>query len=141
APIPIAEQPTLIFVGGLFLAALGVTFAGTIGLKEGYYSGTESYFLWIAVGCMAGCGLIGFLVSYSLPLLGEQAQSSEPRGKSGLRHLRGLLASRKIPVWVLGVFWLVLAGCLLGIRLHLNHRLSLATRMAAFWRNSHVSNG
>jgi len=69
APIPLAEQPALIFIGSLLLAALGSTFAGSTGLIGGFYSGHQFYFLWIAVGSMVVCGLGGFLANYSLPLL------------------------------------------------------------------------
>lgn len=78
APIPLAEQPTLIFIGGLLLAALGITFAGATGLMEGFYTGHELY-LWFAVGSMIGCGLVGFITNYSLPLFAKSRhQASVP---------------------------------------------------------------
>jgi hypothetical protein len=48
---------------------------------------------------------------------------------------------RDIPWWILAALWFVLMGCLLRERIYLNSRLTLATSSAAFWRNSHISNG
>ena len=209
APIPLAEQPVLIFIGSLLLGALGVTFAGATGLMNGFYSG---FFLWAGVWCMAGLGLIGLLKNYSLPLSGaidrqpqerEQAVSArrelaraaaagsepggiEPEGTtlasqqeawsappqsepgsytddsalasestkaetkalgrvdslwSKLLYARDALAGRQVRWWKLAGLWMVLFAGLVGIRLYLNSRLTPATANAAFWRNSHITNG
>ena len=205
APIPSAEQPALIFIGSLLLGALAVTFAGTTGLMNGFYGGHQRIFLWIAVTFLGGCGLVGLLKNYSLPVLGTEqpanqkqpavfqkaaaASASAGEGPTGptsvseqdtpsarqadepgtggdpgattpdstraekkaesllaLLRSKGLyvgdaLATRKVPGWVLATLWLVLLACLLAIRVHLNRRITLATYSAAFWRNSHISNG
>ncbi len=94
APIPLAQQPALIFVGSLLLGALAVTIGGMTGLVEGFYSGHQAWGLWSALVLLVLCGFGGFVANYRMcPLAAAEENGAEKKARASQQEVaRGVAA-------------------------------------------------
>ena len=93
APIPMAQQPVLIFIGSLLLGVLAVSLGGATGLLEKFYAGHQAVGLWSAVVFLVVCGLAGFVTNYRLPLVTAREQPAKKQAGSAEQELSQAVAA------------------------------------------------